>query len=255
MTLLTRGAGAARYSAHVPTTLLEKALIGSSSAVRALADPRQARLVGVVGETTGGAALHRLHRRMERHPVGRTVLQDRPLITSETLHAETLRAMPAGSLGAEYGAFLARHSFDPDERTAVHFVDDPELAYVMTRYRQVHTTPMCLPVPVALACASRALCPRVHLPLRQVHDLWHVLYGLPPTFAGEVWGDTGRYGEIKVPSHLCGRGAGSPTLPVRELVCREVEGKAALPCAPGPVLGTSNAVGLLPVSGCGDARD
>ncbi|EOD13588.1 coenzyme Q biosynthesis protein Coq4 [Emiliania huxleyi CCMP1516] len=155
MTLLTRGAGAARYSAHVPTTLLEKALIGSSSAVRALADPRQARLVGVVGETTGGAALHRLHRRMERHPVGRTVLQDRPLITSETLHAETLRAMPAGSFGAEYGAFLARHSFDPDERTAVHFVDDPELAYVMTRYRQVH-------------------------------DLWHVLYGLPPTFAGEV---------------------------------------------------------------------
>mmetsp|Transcript_35587 Transcript_35587/g.111729 ORF Transcript_35587/g.111729 Transcript_35587/m.111729 type:complete len:238 (-) Transcript_35587:220-933(-) len=155
MTLLTRGAGAARYSAHVPTTLLEKALIGSSSAVRALADPRQARLVGVVGETTGGAALHRLHRRMERHPVGRTVLQDRPLITSETLPAETLRAMPAGSLGAEYGAFLARHSFDPDERTAVHFVDDPELAYVMTRYRQVH-------------------------------DLWHVLYGLPPTFTGEV---------------------------------------------------------------------
>mmetsp|Transcript_36859 Transcript_36859/g.123445 ORF Transcript_36859/g.123445 Transcript_36859/m.123445 type:complete len:165 (-) Transcript_36859:18-512(-) len=145
MTLLTRGAGAARYSAHVPTTLLEKALIGSSSAVRALADPRQARLVGVVGETTGGAALHRLHRRMERHPVGRTVLQDRPLITSETLPAETLRAMPAGSLGAEYGAFLARHSFDPDERTAVHFVDDPELAYVMTRYRQVQPWRVCAP--------------------------------------------------------------------------------------------------------------
>jgi ubiquinone biosynthesis protein COQ4 len=155
MSILRRGAGPACYAGHVPTTLLEKALIGSSSAVHALADPRQARLVGVVGETTGGAALRRLLRRMERHPVGRAVLQDRPRISSEALPPDSLRAMPPASLGAVYAAFLERHGFDPDERSAVHFVDDPDLAYVMLRYRQVH-------------------------------DLWHVLYGLPPTFMGEV---------------------------------------------------------------------
>jgi len=153
--VLQQGAGGSRYAGHVPTTLLEKALIGSSSAVRALADPRQARLVGVVGETTGGTALRKLMRRMERNPVGHVILQERPQITSAALPLERLRAMPADSLGAAYGRFLDRHGFDPDERSPVQFVDDPDLAYVMLRYRQVH-------------------------------DLWHVLYDLPPTFMGEV---------------------------------------------------------------------
>jgi ubiquinone biosynthesis protein COQ4 len=153
--LFLGGAGGARYAGHVPTTVLEKALLGSTSAVRALANPREAHLVGVVGETTGAVALRKLLHRMERNPVGRAILQDRPLITSETLPMSSLRAMPAGSLGAAYALFLDRHGFDPDERSPVRFVDDPDLAYVMLRYRQVH-------------------------------DLWHVIHDLPPTFMGEV---------------------------------------------------------------------
>lgn len=148
-------ASSSRYHGHVPTTLLEKAFIAGTSAAQALVDPRNAKAVGVVGETTGHAALLRMHRRMERHPIGRTVLQDRPLITSETLPLEWLERLPEGSLGSAYGAFLRKHAFSPDERTAVQFVDDPDLAYVMTRYRQVH-------------------------------DLWHVLCGLPPSMKGEV---------------------------------------------------------------------
>jgi hypothetical protein len=50
-----------------PTTLLEKAFLGGTSAAQALADPRNARAVGVVGETTGYLALRRMRRRMERH--------------------------------------------------------------------------------------------------------------------------------------------------------------------------------------------
>jgi len=136
--LFQGGAGGSRYAGHVPTTLLEKALLGSTSAVRALANPREAHLVGVVGETTGARALCKLLHRMERNPVGRAILQDRPLITSETLPMSSLRAMPAGSLGAAYGRFLERHGFDPDGRSPVRFVDDLDLAYVMLRYRQVH---------------------------------------------------------------------------------------------------------------------
>jgi ubiquinone biosynthesis protein COQ4 len=30
------------------------------------------------------------------------------------------------------------HSFSPDERSPVRFVDNAELAYIMLRYRQVH---------------------------------------------------------------------------------------------------------------------
>jgi hypothetical protein len=50
-----------------PTTLLEKAFLAGTSAAQALADPRNARAVGVVGETTGYLALRRMQQRMERH--------------------------------------------------------------------------------------------------------------------------------------------------------------------------------------------
>lgn len=43
----------------------------------------------------------------------------------------------------------------PDSRAPVHFVDDPDLAYVMLRYRQVH-------------------------------DLLHSLLGMPTSMLGEV---------------------------------------------------------------------
>ena len=30
------------------------------------------------------------------------------------------------------------HGFSPDERAPVRFIDNPDLAYIMLRYRQVH---------------------------------------------------------------------------------------------------------------------
>mmetsp|Transcript_23943 Transcript_23943/g.50202 ORF Transcript_23943/g.50202 Transcript_23943/m.50202 type:complete len:281 (+) Transcript_23943:257-1099(+) len=135
--ILTAGAGSSRYATHVPTNILEKTFLAASSSFRALANPRDARLVGVVGETTGHRALGRMLARMKRDPIGRTILQDRPLIGSSSLPLASLRSMPDGSLGCEYARFLETHRFNPDERTAVNFIDDPELAYVMLRYRQV----------------------------------------------------------------------------------------------------------------------
>ncbi|KAL1527856.1 hypothetical protein AB1Y20_009232 [Prymnesium parvum] len=155
MRLLQNGAGAARYRGHTPLSGPARVLVAADAALRAILDPRDARLVGVVGEATGGAALAQMRRRMLRHPVGRAVLRDRPLITSASMPLERLRAMPPDSLGASYARFLAANHFCPDERAAVQFVDDPEDAYVMTRYRQVH-------------------------------DIWHVLYALPPSLLGEV---------------------------------------------------------------------
>ena len=45
--------------------------------------------------------------------------------------------------------------FNPDERAAVRYVDDRELAYVMQRYREMH-------------------------------DFWHALFDIPPTEFGEI---------------------------------------------------------------------
>lgn len=142
------------YHGHVPTGVLGKLMIGIDAAARALADPREARMVGIVGEATGTHALRRMHDRMQRHPVGRAVLTDRPALTAATLD-DKLRDLSPGTFGGEYARFLEENGFDPDERSEVQFVDDADLAYVMTRYRQVH-------------------------------DLWHVLYGLPPSLLGEV---------------------------------------------------------------------
>jgi ubiquinone biosynthesis protein COQ4 len=47
------------------------------------------------------------------------------------------------------------HSFSPDERSVVRFVEEPELRYVMQRYREVH-------------------------------DFLHALTDLPPTVHGEI---------------------------------------------------------------------
>lgn len=47
------------------------------------------------------------------------------------------------------------HGFDPDGRAAIRFIADPDLAYIMLRYRQCH-------------------------------DFWHTLTGLPPTVLGEL---------------------------------------------------------------------
>ena len=118
-----------------PTTLLEKAFLGGTSAAQALADPRNARAVGVVGETTGYLALRRMRRRMERHvndplepglaarslsaahacepclgqPIGRAVLHDQPLISSETMPLAYLESLPAESFGARYGRSNPHH--------------------------------------------------------------------------------------------------------------------------------------------------
>ncbi|KAH8051698.1 hypothetical protein JL722_10525 [Aureococcus anophagefferens] len=64
-------------------------------------------------------------------------------------------ACAPGTFGRAYGAFMGRHGFDADDRSPVTLVDDEELACVLLRYRQVH-------------------------------DYWHVLFGLPPSIPGEL---------------------------------------------------------------------
>ena len=141
------------YPGHLPVRPLSRVLASAVAAVRSVRDPRRATMVAKLGELTGHYPLARLRDGMRACPEGAALLARRPEIGAETL--EAARAAPAGSLGAAYAAFMADHDFDPEARSGVSLVDDPELAYVMTRYRQVH-------------------------------DFWHVLAGLPPTVLGEL---------------------------------------------------------------------
>lgn len=65
------------------------------------------------------------------------------------------RGMKEGSLGFEYARFMDRRGFVPESRVEVRFVEDERDGWVLQRYRDVH-------------------------------DLWHVLTGMPTNLVGEV---------------------------------------------------------------------
>lgn len=75
---------------------------------------------------------------MLSHPTGRRILRDKPRISSKTLSLEYLRTLPDNSIGRTYAAWLDREGVTPDTRDQVRYIDDPEEAYVMQRYRESH---------------------------------------------------------------------------------------------------------------------
>ena len=73
---------------------------------------------------------------MSCDPEGCEILADKPRVNSDIL--PDLASLPPKTLGHQYAAFMARNNISPDSRSEVRFVDHPELAYVMTRYRETH---------------------------------------------------------------------------------------------------------------------
>jgi ubiquinone biosynthesis protein COQ4 len=92
---------------------------------------------------------------MLRSPTGRRLLRERPRITSTSLNLEYLASLPENTVGRAYFEWLKREKVSPDDRAHVRYIDDPECAYVMQRYRESH-------------------------------DFYHALTGLPTVREGEV---------------------------------------------------------------------
>lgn len=147
-----------RYPGHVPLTTLEKIVLTAGSATAALLNPRRAGetltwpyhssplapadqlarpadMIAALSETTSGPFLPALRDAMLASAEGRAILRDRPRITSESIDLPYLRSLPAGTFAAEYCDWLERCNVSPDSRLPVAHVDDPELAYVLQRYR------------------------------------------------------------------------------------------------------------------------
>jgi len=143
------------YPTHIPTSPIQKGLIGIFSAFKALNNPHRADAIASLGETTGYVALKRLRNKLISDKDGLEILKNRPLITNETLISYKLHELPKDTFGGAYYDFLKSHGYHPDERNDVHYIDDEELAYIMLRYRQTH-------------------------------DFAHVLCGLPTTVLGEL---------------------------------------------------------------------
>lgn len=173
-----------------PLTALQRLATLFHSSLTAIGDPTRGDAVAAVGEVTGSYALSKMMAGMMQNDDGIRILNERPMVdervaaramemllvhnaeiavsasdqdyrqndqnstgtTTATVSSESEGGMP---FGVAYAKFLQTHEFDPNERSSVRFVSDPDLSFVMTRYRQCH-------------------------------DYWHVLTGLPPTVLGEL---------------------------------------------------------------------
>lgn len=127
------------YPGHVPLTLLERGALAVGSAFGSLRNPYRHDLIASLGEATAKPYfISRLHRAMLASPTGRRILRDKPRITSKTMRLEELREMGENTVGRAYANWLDREGVTPDTRDPVRFIDDPEEAYVMQRYRETH---------------------------------------------------------------------------------------------------------------------
>lgn len=99
--------------------------------------------------------MYRLRDVMLSDATGRRILREKPRITSKSLNIDALRKYPANSVGKVYSEWLDLEGVSPDTRAPVRYIDDPECAYVMQRYRECH-------------------------------DFYHAITGLPIIIEGEI---------------------------------------------------------------------
>ncbi|KAF9812468.1 hypothetical protein IEO21_06186 [Rhodonia placenta] len=132
------------YEGHVPLNWFEAGFLAVGSAFMSLANPRRGDMVAALGDVTSGPVLPRLRDAMLESAEGRRILKDRPRVNSKTVDMNKLALLPEGTFGHAYITWLERCGVTPDTREPVHYVDDPELAYVLQRYRECHDFYHCI---------------------------------------------------------------------------------------------------------------
>ncbi|GAA5971002.1 hypothetical protein JCM8115_004769 [Rhodotorula mucilaginosa] len=127
------------YRGHVPVNWFQRGLLTVGSAVMGLVDTHRHDMVAVLSETSSPApSLRRLQSAMRSSPSGRAILRERPRITEQSINVEQLGQLAPGTFGKAYYDWLRRNKVTPDTRDPVRYIDDPELAYIMQRYRESH---------------------------------------------------------------------------------------------------------------------
>lgn len=158
-----------RYAQHVPLNAFQRAFLFASSGMAAFINPRRADLIATFGEMTVQPYFaRRLKTQMLSDRVGRQILKEKPRISSTTLDIGALRNLAPETVGYQYTQWLETENVSPDTRRAVRFVDDPEEAYVMQRYRECH-------------------------------DFYHAITGLPVVMEGEVAVKAFEFANLRIP--------------------------------------------------------
>jgi ubiquinone biosynthesis protein COQ4 len=137
--------------------------------VRVLADSERTGEIHVAEELTGRGRFEHLRQTLFDSDEGADLLRDRPELCDEQVDYEALRKLPRGTLGFAYVNHLDSHELSADSQAAgTRYVPDPELAYLMRRFRQTH-------------------------------DVWHALVGLGTQGHEEVLLHAFSWGQLQLP--------------------------------------------------------
>jgi ubiquinone biosynthesis protein COQ4 len=141
----------------------------AQAVVRVMADSTKTHEIHRVEEITGRPRYRRLLAEMAASDEGRRILELRPELSSDHVDYDALRALPETTLGGAYVRHLDRNHITADyQAAATRHVDDPDMAYLMRRFRQTH-------------------------------DVWHALLGLGITGHEEVIIHWFSYGQLQLP--------------------------------------------------------
>jgi len=150
-------------------TLLKDTYRVGLAVVRVLGDSGKTHEIHRVEEITGQPRFRRLLREMAETPEGQRLLAERPELSSSHVDYDRLRRLPATTLGGAYARHLDDNGITADyQAAATRHVDDPDIAYLMRRFRQTH-------------------------------DVWHALLGIGITGHEEVLIHWFSYGQLQLP--------------------------------------------------------
>lgn len=137
--------------------------------VRVLGDSSKTHEIHRVEEITGRPRYRALLRELADNPEGRRLLAARPELSSDHVDFDRLRRLPATTLGGAYVRHLDDNGISADyQAAATRHVDDPDMAYLMRRFRQTH-------------------------------DVWHALLGIGITGHEEVLIHWFSFGQLRLP--------------------------------------------------------
>ncbi len=137
--------------------------------VRVLGDSTKTHEIHRVEEITGRPRFRALLAELAISPEGRRLLDERPELSSERVDFTHLRTLPATTFGGAYARHLDNNGITADyQAAATRHVDDPDIAYLMRRFRQTH-------------------------------DVWHTLLGLGIAGHEEVVIHSFSYGQLRLP--------------------------------------------------------
>ena len=149
--------------------LIKDSVRVAKAVVRVMADSTQTHEIHRVEEITGRPRFRRIQAELESTPEGRRLLSERPELSSELVDYDHLRALPPTTFGGAYVRHLDNNHITADyQAAATRHVDDPNMAYLMRRFRQTH-------------------------------DVWHALLGIGITGHEEVLIHWFSWGQLRLP--------------------------------------------------------